>query len=80
LYFVFFHIERPPIPQPQRNLETHGSMTVFAPRPRVQSAKEARPPRPQGTHETVSKRVLSAQPRFKAVRVEDIMDKSGSLT
>ena len=51
------------------------------PRPRAShdAPRAHKPPIPTNG-ETVSKRVLSAQPRYQPIRVDDIMGKAGTLT
>ena len=49
------------------------------PRPSYDSTRAQKPPIPI-SGETVSKRVLSAQPRYQPIRIDDIMAKAGTLT
>lgn len=49
------------------------------PRPFQEATRAQKPPLPI-SGETVSKRVLSAQPRYQPIRVDDIMAKAGTLT
>ncbi|KAK3746117.1 hypothetical protein QZH41_000543 [Actinostola sp. cb2023] len=80
-FIIMEFVDTPMVPQPP--IDTHSNPhSAIPPNPRPQSAnyEVARPPCPQGIQETVSKRVLSSQPHFKAVRVDDVMERSGSLT
>ena len=49
------------------------------PRPSYDGTRAQKPPIPI-SGETVSKRVLSAQPRYQPIRIDDIMAKAGTLT
>lgn len=49
------------------------------PRPFQEATRAQKPPLPSNG-ETVSKRVLSAQPRYQLIRVDEIMAKAGILT
>ena len=49
------------------------------PRPFQEATRAQKPPLPSNG-ETVSKRVLSAQPRYQPIRVDEIMAKAGILT
>lgn len=49
------------------------------PRPSHEGTRAQKPPIPI-SGETVSKRVLSAQPRYQPIRIDDIMAKAGTLT
>lgn len=55
--------------------------TSAGPHPRpFQEATRAQKPPVATSDETVSKRVLSAQPRYQPIKVDDIMAKAGTLT
>lgn len=69
--------------KPSMELETQTPYRVSSVGPHPGHSHDAtraqKPPIPT-SNETVSKRVLSAQPRYQPIRVDDIMAKAGTLT
>lgn len=70
-------------PKPSLDSEAKAPYRVSSagphPRPLQEATRAQKPPLPS-SGETVSKRVLSAQPRYQPIRVDEIMAKAGTLT
>ena len=81
LCFVLFTALKPAVePQPQAPYRvTSAGPQQPHPRPFHDAMRARKPPIPT-SGETVSKRVLSAQPRYQPIRVDEIMAKAGTLT